>query len=246
VQTGQNVLIGGFVITGSASKKVIIRAIGPSLTQAGLTGVLANPVLELHRSNGSLITSNDNWKDTQQAAIQATGVPPKNDLESAIVATLAPGAYTAIVSGKNATSGIGLVEVYDLNPAAASKLVNVSSRGFVQTGDNVMIGGFVLGGGTGAAKIIVRAIGPSLSQSGISGALANPTLELHNSNGALIKSNDNWKHSQQAEIQATGIPPKNDFESAIVATLSPGAYTAIVAGKNGGIGVALVEVYKLQ
>ena len=246
VQTGQNVLIGGFVITGSASKKVIVRAIGPSLTHAGLTGVLANPVLELHRSNGSLITSNDNWKDSQQAAIQATTIPPSNDLESAIVATIAPGAYTAILSGKNATSGVGLVEVYDLNQTAASKLVNVSSRGSVQTGDNVMIGGFILGGGTAAAKVVVRAIGPSLSLAGISGALANPTLELRNANGTLVRSNDNWKDTQQAEIQATGVPPKNALESAIVATLSPGGYTAIVAGKSGGTGVGLVEVYRLQ
>ncbi len=243
VQTGDNVSIAGFIITGNAAKKVIVRGIGPSLT--GLTPVLADPVLELHGTS-SLITSNDNWKDSpnKQAIIDST-IPPTNDLESAIFATLAPANYTAILSGKNGTTGIGVVEMYDLDLASDSKLANISTRGFVQTGDNVMIGGFIFGNGTASEKVIIRAIGPSLT--GIPNVLADPTLELHDGNGTLLMSDDNWKDdaSQAALIMATGIPPQNDLESAIVTTLSPGPYTAIVAGKNGGTGVAVVEVYHL-
>lgn len=245
VQTGENVMIGGFIITGNAPKKVIIRAIGPSITQVSAGDLLADPVLELRGSSGSLITSNDNWKDTQQADIQATGIPPQNDLESAIVATLTPGGYTAIVKGKGGATGVGLVEVYDLDQPADSKLANISTRGFVQTGSNVMIGGFILGNGSSPANVIIRALGPSLTQANVAGAMADPTLELRDANGALVRSNDNWKDSQQAEIQASGIPPQNDLESAIVATLSPAAYTAIVSGKGGTTGVGLVEVYRL-
>lgn len=239
-------MIGGFIITGMESKKLIVRAIGPSLEQFGINNFLADPVLELHGADGSLITANDNWKDTQQAEIEASGLAPQNDLESAIIATLSPANYTAIVSGKNAMTGVGLVEAYDLDSAADSQLANISTRGFVQTGDNVMIGGFILGGGTGASTVVVRALGPSLSQFGIANPLADPTLELHDGNGLLIQSNDNWKETQQAEIEAAGLAPSNDRESAIVANLSPGAYTAIVAGKDGGIGVGLVEVYNLH
>jgi hypothetical protein len=247
VGTGENVLIGGFIITGNDAKKVIIRGIGPSLEQSGVANFLADPVLELHASDGSLISGNDNWKDTQQTEIEATGIPPTNDLESAIVATLLPGNYTAILSGKNDTTGIGLVEVYDLALTANSQLANISTRGFVLTGDNVMIGGFILGGAaTDTNRILVRALGPSLTQAGITDALADPTLELHDGNGTLIQSNDNWKDTQQVEIEATTIPPTNDLESAIVAVLSPGPYTAIVRGKNDTTGVALVEVYHLQ
>jgi len=243
VQTGDNVSIAGFIITGNAAKKVIVRGIGPSLT--GLTPVLADPVLELHGTS-SLITSNDNWKDSpnKQAIIDST-IPPTNDLESAIVATLAPANYTAILSGKNGTTGIGVVEMYDLDLASDSELANISTRGFVQTGDNVMIGGFIFGNGTASEKVIIRAIGPSLAN--IANVLADPTLELHDGNGTLLMSDDNWKDdaSQAALIISTGIPPQNDLESAIVTTLSPGPYTAIVAGKNGGTGVAVVEVYHL-
>ena len=243
VQTGDNVLIAGLVIIGSDSKKVIVRGIGPSLT--GVPGALANPTLELHDGAGRLIRSNDNWKSTQQAEIQATGIPPTNDLESAIVETLAPGRYTAILRGKNSTTGIGLVEAYDLNASITSKLANISTRAFVSTGDNVMIDGFIVGAaGTGQRKVIIRAIGPSLT--GVNGALQDPTLELHNSTGATIASNDNWRDTQQAEIQATGIPPADIRESAIVKTLTPGRYTAIVRGKNGTTGVGLVEIYALQ
>ena len=245
VQTGDNVLIGGFIITGNDAKKVILRAIGPSLTQFGVVDALADPVLELHGSDGSVITSNDNWKETQESEIDATGLAPTEDAESAILMTLAPDAYTAIVSGKDGTSGVGLVEGYDLDQAADSQLGNISTRGFVETGSNVMIGGFILGNGSGTTNILVRAIGPSLSLVGVSGALADPTLELHDANGALINSNDNWKESQQAEIEATGLAPQDDLESAVLVTVATDAYTAIVVGKDGGTGVALVEVYRL-
>jgi hypothetical protein len=249
VLAGDNVLIGGFIVTGSDAKKVIVRGIGPSLTSQGVPGALADPTLELHDSTGATIASNDNWKDTQQADIQATGIPPSNDLESAIVATLPANnsAYTAILRGKNNTTGVGLVEAYDLDQAANSKLANISTRGFVDTGDNVMIGGFILGpSGASSAKVIARAIGPSLTASGVANALQDPTLELHDANGTTIASDDNWKDTQQSEIEATGIPPTDDRESAIVATLAPGNYTAIVRGKNNTTGVGLVEVYNLQ
>jgi sugar lactone lactonase YvrE len=248
VETGNNTLIGGFIVTGTGPKQVLIRAIGPSLVNSGVQGFLPDPTLELYDSNGAFIISNDNWKDAFNApAIQATGAAPSNDLESAILATVNPNlGYTAVVRGKNGATGIGLAEVYDLNRTSGSVLANISTRGFVETGDNVMIGGFILGGSAGTTKVIIRALGPSLSQSAIGNPLPDPTLELHDGNGALVTSNDNWKDTQQSEIQETGIPPPNDLESAIVRTLSPGAYTAVVAGKNGGTGIALIEVYDLE
>ena len=195
--------------------------------------------------DGTLLSSNDNWKTDQQAEIEATTISPTNDFESAIVATQPAGAaYTAILRGKNGSTGVGLVEAYDLDTAANSKLANISTRGFVDTLDNVLIGGFILGGGS--AKVIVRAIGPSLTGAGVVGALQDPTLELHDALGVSINSNDNWKDTQQSEITATGIPPSNDKESAIVQTLPPGSYTAIVRGKNDTTGVGLVEVYQLD
>ena len=239
-------MIGGFIVTGNDPKKVILRAIGPSLAGFGILDPLADPVLELHGSDGSLITTNDNWKDTQQSEIEATGLQPQNDLEAAIVRTLDPGSYTAIVRGNGGTTGVGLVEVYDLDQTVDSILANISTRGLIQTGDNVMIGGFILGGGTEGAEVLIRAIGPSLTQFGVTGALADPTLELHNANGDLAGSNDNWKSLQQAEIEATGLAPQDDAESALMAELAPGSYTAIVAGSDGSVGVGLVEVYALQ
>lgn len=207
---------------------------------------LRDPLLELHDASG-IVANNDNWKDNQQAEIEATTIPPTSDLESAIVATLpADGAqYTAIVSGKNAGTGVGLVEIYDLDTNTDSKLANISTRGFVDTGDNVLIGGFILGGNR-SQSVLVRALGPSLASQGVANALADPVLELHDGNG-VIASDDNWKETQQAAIEATGIPPSDDLESAIVATLpANGAnYTAIVRGANNGTGVALVEVFAL-
>ena len=219
-------MIGGFIVTGNAAKKVIVRGIGPSLP--GLSSLLADPVLSLHGPDGSLIISNDNWKDTQQTDIQASGLAPTNDLESAIVATLSPESYTVVLRGKDGTTGIGLVEMYDLDAASDSKLANISTRGFVQTGGDVMIGGFIFGNGAASEKVLIRVIAPSLT--GIPNLLADPMLALHDSNGTLLLSNDNWRDdpSQANEIIAIGMPPPNDLEAAIVTTLSPGAYTAIV------------------
>lgn len=243
VQTGDNVLIGGFIITGADPKKVIVRAIGPSLPIEG-TPVLADPVLELHEPDGTVVT-NDNWRDTQEQEIIDSTVPPTNNLESAIVATLAPGAYTAVVSGKNGGTGVGLVEAYDLDQMASSQLANISTRGSVETGDNVMIGGFIIGGLNGPT-VVVRAIGPSLGGQGVSNPLPDPTLELHDSDGVQIAFDDDWKDSQQAEIENAQLAPMDDAEAAIEADLMPGAYTAIVRGKANDTGVGLVEVYNLQ
>ncbi len=246
VETGEDVLIGGFIVTGTQPKKVIVRAIGPSLSSL-FSGVLADPILELRDSSGALIASNDNWRSNQEADIIATGIPPGNNLESAIVANLPANnsAYTAVVRGVDNGTGIGLVEVYDLAPTVDSKPANISTRGLVQTGDNVLISG-LMALGQDSMRIIVRAIGPSLPMSGP--PLGDPTLSLHDGNGALIAFNDNWRSDQEAEIIATSIPPSNDLESAIVATLpaNGGSYTAIVRGNNGASGVALVEVYDLN
>ncbi len=247
VQTGENVGIGGFIITGTASKHVLLRAIGPSLTQSGVPNALADPVLELHGPGAFVTVINNNWRDdpAQEAAIIATGIPPANDLESAIDAPLAPGTYSAIVRGNGDTSGIALVEVYDLNQPLDSKLANISTRAFVETGDNVVIGGFVLGGNNGADQIILRGIGPSLTATGVSDVLADPTLELRNSNGALLTFNNDWQDdpAQAAELIAAGLAPASELESGIAATLPPGLYTAVLAGLDNGAGIGLVEVY---
>jgi hypothetical protein len=249
VENGDNVLIGGFIVRGSAAKKVIVRAIGPSLSQHGVSDVLADPTLALHAGNGALLRSNDNWRDdsSQASQIIANGLAPSSNFESAIIATLQPGNYTAIVRGKNSGQGVALAEVYDVDPAANSELGNVSGRSFVQTGDDVMIGGFIIGNNIGATKVIIRAIGPSLSQHGVSNALTDPTLELHDGNGALLESNDNWQADpdQAARIRAANLTPSNPLESAISASLAPGNYTVIVRGKNNGVGIGLVEIYSL-
>jgi N-acetylneuraminic acid mutarotase len=241
VETGDNVLIGGFIVTGTQSKRVIVRAIGPSLPFAG---VLTDPFLELRDASGTLIRANDNWRDEQESEIMATTIPPGNDLESAIVATLPANgaAYTATVSGMNNGTGIGVVEVYDLNQAVNSKLANISTRGLVQTGDNVLIGGLIVLG-QNPLRVILRAIGPSLP---VQGALADPMLELRDGNGELVAANDNWRSDQETEIIATTIAPTNDLESAIVRNLAPGNYTGIVSGIDNTTGVGLVEAYHLS
>jgi hypothetical protein len=244
VQSGDNVLIAGFIIQGPAQKKVIVRAIGPSLAAAGVANPLADPTLALFDANGAALLSNDNWRDSQALEIEATGIEPADLLESAIIATLTPGNYTAVVRGANDGNGVGLVEVYDLTDPSTTDLANISSRGRVETGDNVMIGGFIVQGAA-AQRVIVRAIGPSLTALGVPNALADPVLELHDAAGNLIALNDDWGNTQRAEIAQTLLQPSNDLESAIVATLNPGNYTAVVRGKNNTTGVTLVEVYRL-
>jgi hypothetical protein len=246
VSTGDNVLIGGLIIEGSAAKKLILRAIGPSIP---VTGALSDPALELYDANGQQIAADDNWQDdpVQAAEIQGTGIPPKDPRESAIVKSLSPGNYTAIVRGSHNSTGIGLVEAYDLDSQpAASRLANIATRGRVQTGDNVMIAGFILE--QGASQIVVRALGPTLTAAGVAGVLADPTLELRDSQGNLLASDDNWQEEpfQAIQLTAVGLAPAAAVESALTTTLSPGGYTAIVRGAHGTTGVALVEVYNLH
>jgi hypothetical protein len=256
-------MIGGLIVQGTEPKMVIIRAIGPELTQYGVPNAMVNPTLELHDSTGALIASNDNWVRTiiggiitnnQVADIRNSGHAPGDGRESAIIAELPPGNYTAIVRGVNNTTGVALVEAYDLSPDTNSILGNISARSFVQTGDNVMIGGFMVQGSQ-PKRVIVRAIGPSLTQYGVPNVLANPTLELHDGTGALIASNNNWATTiiggiitanQVRDIQTSGYAPGDGRESAIIADLPPGNYTAIVRGANATTGVGLVEVYDLD
>lgn len=244
VQTGDDVLIGGFIVTGTEPKKVIVRGIGPSLT--GISGALQNPTLELIDGEGVTLASNDDWKESQRSEIETSGVAPTKDAEAAIVRTLDPGAYTAVLRGKDNSTGIGLLDLYDLGQAAKSKLANISSRGLVATGDDALIGGFIVGGGNGIdAKVVVRAIGPSLAPA-VSGALADPTLELIDANGSTIRSNDNWQSDQKSELETIGLQPSNDLESAVVATLPAGGYTAVVRGATNGTGLAVVEIYNVD
>lgn len=245
--TGDNAGIGGFIITGSVPKHVIVRGLGPSLTRFGFppSDLLADPTLELHGPDDFATISNNNWRDSQETVIQNSGLAPRDDLESAIDVTLSPGAYTAILRGNNNGAGIGTVEVYDLDATGAAKLANLSTRAFVRTGSNVVIAGFILGNNGGNDRIVIRGLGPSLSAFGISNPLQNPTLELRSQNGALLRSNDDWADdpTQATEIAAAGLAPSDPKESAIAATLPPGAYTAILAGLNDGEGVGTVEVY---
>ena len=250
VGTGNDVMISGFIITAGSAKKVILRGLGPSLQQADVPNPLPDPFLELHAGDSSLISANNNWKDNtpaQQLDITSNQLAPSNDLESAIVATLQPGTYTAVIRGQDNTSGVGLLEVYDVDTASTSRLANISGRASVLTGTNVLISGFIVGQNIGAAKVIVRGMGPSLAQPGITNPLADPTLEVRDNNGALVLGNDNWQDdaNQAAQISASGLAPGNPQESAIAMSLLPGTYTAIVAGKDGGTGVGLVEVYNL-
>jgi hypothetical protein len=246
VQTGDKVGIGGFIITGTTPKKVLLRGIGPSLAGFGVPNLLADPVLELHGPGAFATITNNDWKQTQSFEIQATGIPPTDDLESAIMATLSPGAYTAIVRGNGNTSGVALVEVYDLNQGVDSKLANLSTRAFVSTSDNIVIAGFMLGGTSGTSgNVVVRGIGPSLALAGVTNALADPTLELRDNNGTLLVANNDWQDNpvQASEITAAGLAPTNTRESAAAATLPPGLYTALLAGRNNATGIGVVEVY---
>jgi uncharacterized protein GlcG (DUF336 family) len=244
--TGNDQLIGGFIISGDQPKRVIIRAIGPSLVPFGVGSALADPTLELRGPTGALLAMNDNWQDSQQAEIEATGIPPEDELESAIVTTLAPGAYTAVVSGSDGGTGTALVEVYDLNSTSNSTLANISTRGAIGPESEVIIGGFIIFGNGGSTRVLVRSIGPSLASSGITNPMPDPILELRDSNGTLIVENDNWRDGPQTEIEETALAPTNDLESAIVTTLPSGPYTAVIHERNGQSGIGLFEVYNLQ
>jgi Arylsulfotransferase (ASST) len=244
---GDNVLIGGFIVTGTEPKSIVLRALGPSLSGFGLSGVLRDPVLRLYNSSRTLIASNDNWQsDPNHFIAESNGLAPPNLLESATVQTLAPGAYTVIVRGKDPNPGIGLVELYDLSPLSNSKLRNMSTRGSVGTGDDVLISGFIVGD-VANATVIVRALGRSLASHGVSGVLSDPTLEIYNSTGSVIASNDNWLDNVNwIDVRKNALSPTDERESALVLHLPAGAYTAVVRGANGATGRALVEVYNLD
>jgi hypothetical protein len=248
VDTGDKLMIGGFIITGNAPRKVAIRGMGPSLASFGITDFLADPFLELRSASGALLQSNDNWKDSQQAEIENIGLAPGDNREAVVVTTLNPGPYTALLTGKGGTTGVGLVEIYDVNPGSGSQLGNLSTRGFVQGGNNVLIAGFILGANTGNDRMAIRGLGPSLSQFGLNPVLADPTLELHDSNGATLITNDDWESDpvSAANLVLFNLAPSNPKESAIFTSLPPGAFTAILAGKNGGTGIGIVEVYNLK
>ncbi|CAN5789304.1 hypothetical protein BH20VER1_BH20VER1_21360 [soil metagenome] len=250
ISTGDNILIGGFIITGTEPKRVIARAIGPSLSSRFGDRALQDPTLELVVPGGSSV-SNDNWQDSDPGAITETGVPPPDPREAAIVQTLAPGEYTAIVRSRDNTPGIGLVEVYDLTPEGAPRLANISSRGFVGVSDETMIAGVITGRGLGAngagsVRAAVRGLGPSLTAQGVAGALQDPELSLHDRNGTLLAFNHDWSPADQTELQANGLVPQDPREAVIVATLPQGEYTAILRGAQATVGIGLVEVYELR
>lgn len=241
VGTGNNILIAGFQITGNAPKQVVVRGVGPSLVQFGLTNVLPDPTLELHDSTGALIATNDDWQDASNAGAIPTPLRPANGLESVIFTTLARGAYTAVLRGYNDGTGLGLVEVYDTSPGSGTQLGNISTRGFVQSGDNVMIAGLVVQSQN--KQVVVRALGPTLTGFGVSNALPDPTLSLYDANGLLLIFNDDWRDTQESTISSTGLAPRDNLESAIAGTLGPGGYTAVVRGYADATGNALIEVY---
>lgn len=246
VGIGDRATIGGFIISGPVDKRVLVRALGPSLTAAGVNDALADPTLQLFDRNGESLATNDDWQESQREEIEATTIAPTHEKEAAIVRTLEPGAYTAVVRGRSDTTGIGLVEVYDLSRPAGSRLANISTRGQVGTGENLMIGGFIIGPqGGGGARVAVRALGPSLASAGVPDSLADPVLELRDATGTLFARNDNWKENQAA-VESTGLAPSHDAEAVVVTTLQPGNYTAIVRGRGDTVGVALVEIYNVQ
>lgn len=245
VQTGDNVLIAGFIIRGSGNKRILIRGLGPSLATFGIADPLQDPTLELNAASGGLIASSDNWPENANAAeIMTSGLAPSNPNESALLLSVAPGNYTAVLRGKGDSTGIGLVEVYDLDADGAGTVVNISTRGFVLTGENVMIGGLIVSGND-PSELVLRGMGPSLSGVGVPDVLADPLLELHDGNGALIRANNDWRETQEIALQNTGLAPANNLESAILITVPPGNYTAVVKSANGGTGNGLVEVYQL-
>jgi len=255
VGTGDNVLIEGFIVLGpgGSTKNIIVRAIGPSLIPFGIADALANPTLEIHDSNNAIVATNDDWRTTQvggiitgdqSQAISGSGVAPSNDLESAIIANLAPGSYTALVSGVGNTVGTGVVDAYDLSAGSPARLANIATRGLIQPGDKLMIAGFIIQ--NGPVRAVVRAIGPSLSAFGITNALPDTTLQLKDQNGTTVLENDDWQSSQKQELESTGLQPSHNLEAAVVGTIAPGQYTVQVRGKPESTGIGVVQVYFLQ
>jgi hypothetical protein len=255
VGVNDNVLIEGFIVQGpqGSSKKIIVRAIGPSLSAFGVADPLLNPILEIHDSNNATVATNNDWRVTQvgglitgdqSGEIGASGVAPSNDLESAIIANLTPGSYTAVVRGANNTTGTGVVDAYDLSGTSAARLANVATRGLIQPGDKLMIAGFIIQ--NGSARVVISAIGPSLTAFGITNALPDTTLQLRDQNGAIVRENDDWMSDQKTELQATGVQPTNNLEAALVQTIAPGQYTAQVRGKPEATGIGVVQVFFLQ
>jgi hypothetical protein len=246
VLTDERVVIGGFIVAGAEPKRILVRAIGPALRERGIARPLEDPMLELY-SGGTLIDANDNWQERQQREIEASGLAPTNAAEPTILRTLAPGHYTFIARGKDQTTGVALVEAYDVDRAADATLLNISTRAHVGSGEQVMIAGFIIQPETGRdVRAAVRGIGPSLASQGVTGALADPTLEVHDANGSAIANNDDWKERQQAELEQAGLAPAADREAALIASFPPGLYTAVLRGSGETTGVALVEIYKLD
>ena len=255
VGAGDDALIEGFIVQGpsGSTKKILVRALGPWLKNFGINDALANPTLEIHDSSGATVATNNDWKHTQvgglitgdqSGEISASGLAPVEDLESAIIADLPTGSYTAVVRGVNDATGTGIVDAYDLSGSSPAKLANIATRGLVQAGDKLMIAGFIVQ--NAPVKAVVRAIGPSLLAFGISNALPDTTLQLRDQNGAIVLENDDWKTSQRQELESTGLQPSDDKEAAVVTTIPPGQYTAQVRGKNDSSGIGVVQVYFLQ
>lgn len=245
VEAGDNVLIAGFIVEGAEPKRIIIRGLGPSLGAAGVADPLLDTTLELS-GGGGVIASNDNWAENPNATeILNVGLAPSNPNESALLLSVAPGSYTAVLRGKGSLTGTGLVEIYDLDTSGSAKLVNISTRGFVLTGENVMIGGLIVTG-SDSAHLVLRGIGPSLHDFGVPTVLGDPLLELHDGNGALIRTNNNWRETQETVLRNIGLAPGNDLEAAMLVVVAPGNYTAVLKGADGGSGNGLIEVYKLS
>jgi arylsulfate sulfotransferase len=247
VGTDQGALIGGFIVTGTDAKTVVLRALGPSLADAGVIGALADPVITLFDSAGHVLVTNDNWQSAGSAGqITADGLAPSDPAEAALRVSLAPGAYTAVVTGKDATPAIALVELYDLSPVSDSRLANISTRGIVGTDSDLLIAGFIVGA-VDSSTVVVRALGPSLGAVGINDPLGDPSLTVYDENGSALATNDNWRDDSSAfDLEQNQLAPPNDAEAATILHLPPGAYTAVTGGADGGTGVGLVEVYNLD
>ena len=245
VEAGDNVLIAGFIVQGTESKRIIIRGIGPSLGAFGIADPLQDPTLELNENDVGTIATNDNWPENANAAeIMTSGLSPSNTNESTLLLSVAPGSYTAVLRGKAGSTGIGVIEVYDLDANGKATVINISTRGFVLSGENVMIGGLIVAGDN-PSTLVLRGLGPSLGDFGVPNVLADPLLELHDGNGALIRADNNWRDTQEAVLQSTGLAPSNNLESAILISVTPGNYTAVLKGADGGTGNGLLEVYKV-